>query len=422
VYVVALVAVHMIVLGVANILRVIAEIALAAPSGGFTGLPFVFADFNQPRELYREQASLAIALLAVGTPAWWWHIPSRPARGAGRRGARLGAAESVRPHRRVRHGTARLRLRTARASSSCSRAPRSAPATSRRLSWSRGRVAGSGGGAAAMALAAAIALAFHLRLSMADRRATLIAGRAAEIRHLASTRSLSWAFCSTTFSARRRSPTSGAASPTHSSRSPGRPPDPQPATRRRSPATAAAADARPGPSIRIARHHPSDRGWSCTLARTWIPQQRGLERGPDAEIERRSVIRKLAIYLIVFVSSSACLSRARSRCGHRPPAPRRSRRGAVHEPVARPGQPVSGLVIFGPMWLFHRRVIESDAARESEVGARCDHPPPLHVPDQRHRTCDGGDRRCWRFGRHRQPGPQHQHALRMTRPRRTPRS
>jgi len=74
VYIVALVAVHMIVLGVANLLRVFAEIALGAPSGGFTGLPFVFADFNRPRDLYREQASLAIALLLVGTPAWWWHF------------------------------------------------------------------------------------------------------------------------------------------------------------------------------------------------------------------------------------------------------------------------------------------------------------------------------------------------------------
>src|SRR3954469_8366022 len=74
VYVVALVAVHMIVLGVANILRVLAEIALNATSGGFTGLPFVFADFARPRDQYREQASLAIALLAVGTPAWWIHF------------------------------------------------------------------------------------------------------------------------------------------------------------------------------------------------------------------------------------------------------------------------------------------------------------------------------------------------------------
>src|SRR3979409_595211 len=71
-YVVRRVAVHMIVLGVANLLRVGAEIALNAPSGGFTGLPFVFNDFNYPRELYREQVSLAIALLVVGGPAWWF--------------------------------------------------------------------------------------------------------------------------------------------------------------------------------------------------------------------------------------------------------------------------------------------------------------------------------------------------------------
>src|SRR5439155_1595113 len=65
-YLVALVAIHMVVLAVANLLRVGAEIAMGAPSGGFTGLPFVFNEFNRPRELYREQASLAIALLVVG--------------------------------------------------------------------------------------------------------------------------------------------------------------------------------------------------------------------------------------------------------------------------------------------------------------------------------------------------------------------
>jgi len=70
-YIVALVAIHMVVLAVANLLRVGAEITMNAPSGGFTGLPFVFNDFNRARDLYREQASLAIALLAVGGPAWW---------------------------------------------------------------------------------------------------------------------------------------------------------------------------------------------------------------------------------------------------------------------------------------------------------------------------------------------------------------
>jgi len=40
-YIVALVAIHMVVLAVANLLRVGAEIAMNAPSGGFTGLPAV---------------------------------------------------------------------------------------------------------------------------------------------------------------------------------------------------------------------------------------------------------------------------------------------------------------------------------------------------------------------------------------------
>ncbi len=74
VYLVALVAVHMVVLGVANLLRVLAELALGATSGGFSGLPFLFADVSRARELYREQASLAIALLLVGGPAWWIHF------------------------------------------------------------------------------------------------------------------------------------------------------------------------------------------------------------------------------------------------------------------------------------------------------------------------------------------------------------
>src|SRR5207253_8860005 len=84
-YLVALVAIHMAVLAVANLLRVGAEIAIGAPSGGFTGLPFVFNEFSQPRDLYREHASLAIALLGVGLPAWV--IPFRLAQRAALRPA-----------------------------------------------------------------------------------------------------------------------------------------------------------------------------------------------------------------------------------------------------------------------------------------------------------------------------------------------
>ena len=64
-YLVALVAVHMVVLAVANLLRVGAEIAANATPGGFTGLPFVFTDLNQPGEVHRQQASLAVALLVA---------------------------------------------------------------------------------------------------------------------------------------------------------------------------------------------------------------------------------------------------------------------------------------------------------------------------------------------------------------------
>ena len=184
VYVVALVAVHMIVLGVANILRVLAELALGAPSGGFTGLPFVFADFNQPRDLYREQASLAIALLAVGTPAWWWHfrLAQRAARTVEER---VSAVRSLYIHTVVfvtallvfGYGQRALRLVLQGTTFGSGDG-----ATSFGLepNW-QARAAG----AAAMALAAAIVLAFHLRLSAGDRRASLITGRAAAIRHLA---------------------------------------------------------------------------------------------------------------------------------------------------------------------------------------------------------------------------------------------
>src|SRR5919201_218569 len=73
-YLVALVAVHMVVLAVANLLRVAGEILFHAPPGGFTGLPFIFADLNHPSDVYRQQASLAVALLVVGLPAWIIHF------------------------------------------------------------------------------------------------------------------------------------------------------------------------------------------------------------------------------------------------------------------------------------------------------------------------------------------------------------
>ena len=73
-YLVALVGVHMVVLAIANLLRVAVPRCTNATPGGFTGLPFVFTDLNQPGEVHRQQASLAVALLVVGLPAWLIHF------------------------------------------------------------------------------------------------------------------------------------------------------------------------------------------------------------------------------------------------------------------------------------------------------------------------------------------------------------
>ena len=184
-YLVALVAIHMAVLAVANLLRVGAEIAMGAPSGGFTGLPFVFNEFSQPRDLYREQASLAIALLVVGLPAWVIHfrVAQRAAlrsveeRGSALRSFYLHLVVFVTALLVFGYGQRALGLvlqgifigGNASFPSYFGLEPE----------WPA-RAAG----AAVMALTAAVVLGYHLSLSILDRRATLIGGRAASFRQL----------------------------------------------------------------------------------------------------------------------------------------------------------------------------------------------------------------------------------------------
>ena len=106
---------------------------------------------------------------------------------------------------------------------------------------------------------------------------------------------------------------------------------------------------------------------SCS-ARHLIPLQRGLLHGPDVEVERRSVVRKSAIYLVVFVSALAVLIAASfifASIGRR----------LLGDPLVEQfnslwhelGFPVITAVVFGTLWLFHRRVVESEAVRETEV-------------------------------------------------------
>ena len=363
VYIVALVAVHMIVLGVANLLRVLAEIALGAPSGGFTGLPFVFGDFNRPRDLYREQASLAIALLVVGTPAWWWHFRLAD-RAAAALEERASALRSLYVHTVVfvtallvfGYGQRVLRL----VLQGTSITPSNATFFPIEADW-QARAAG----AAAMALAAALALAFHLRLSARDRRAVAIDGRAAAVRHLALYALVVIGFLFATFTTGtvlmeiwQRVVDSFVTLP-GIERFPAAPPGLTPP---------------PRPSLDdILRNQLIDQlptivaGLALWLG-TWIPLQHGLTAATDADVERRSTLRKVAIYFIVLVSAAMALIGATASLAA-------VIQRALGDPIVDQttslwhdlAGPVTGLVVFAPMWLFHRRVVEAEAARESEV-------------------------------------------------------
>jgi hypothetical protein len=359
VYIVALVAIHMVVLGIANLLRVLAEMSLGAPSGGFTGLPFLFNDFSRPRELYREQASLAIALLLVGTPAWWWHfgMAQRAARSGEDRGSAL---RSLYVHLVVLvsallvfgYGQRALRLVLQGTTfggqySFFGLEPE----------W-LARAAGAG----AMALAAAAALAFHLRMSLADRRAVPIGGRAAEVRHLSLYALVVVGFTFAAFSTtetlgelfRRIAdafvPLAGLDKPTP-------------------PGVVAFGPSRDDQlRFQLLGAVPAIVAGLALWFGAWIPLQRGLTHGPDTEVERRSAVRKLAIYLIVLIAAVFMLVAATFALSS-------IVRRALGDPVVESytslwhdlGSSISGLAVFAPMWLFHRRVVEGEAERETEL-------------------------------------------------------
>src|SRR5437773_2181147 len=282
-YLVALVAIHMVVLAVANLLRVGAEIAMGAPSGGFTGLPFVFNEFNQPRELYREQASLAIALLVVGLPAWVIHF----------RVAQRAALRSV-----EERGSA---LRS-----------------------------------------------FYLHLVVF---VTAVIG-------------LFWAASTTVTTlagiwdriADAVAPIPGLTAP-----------------RQVPPGVVLVTP--PGPSrddllrFQLIGAVPGILAGLALWLSAWIPLQRGLRIAtPDGEIERRSVVRKLWIYLVVLVSALAVLLSATIALANvveriLGTTDREEFRNIQHDL----GFPVTNLLVFATVWFFYRRVVQADAARETEV-------------------------------------------------------
>ena len=370
-YLVALVAIHMVVLAVANLLRVGAELALGAPSGGFTGLPFVFNDFSQPRELYREQASLAIALLVVGLPAWIIHfrIAQRAAlhsveeRGSALRSFYLHLVVFVTALLVFGYGQRALRLvLQGTYLGDGSQFSQFGPgAFGLEADWPA-RAAG----AAAMALTAAGALAYHLGLSNQDRRAVTIAGRAAALRHLAlyglATIGLFWA-ASTTVStlAGIWGRIADAVAPIPGFSNQFVPPP--------------GVQVPPRPSqddqlrFQLIGAVPAILAGLALWLGTWIPLQRGLRAAtPDGEVERASVVRKLAIYLIVLVSALAVLLSATvavsSIVERILGTPGREEFRNIEHDL---GAPVTNLIVFATVWLFHRRVVQSEAARETAL-------------------------------------------------------
>lgn len=358
-YIVALVGIHMIVLAVANLLRVGAEIAMNAPSGGFTGLPFVFSDFNRPTELYREQASLAIALLVVGGPAWW--LSFRAADRAARRDVaqRASAIRSVYVHL-VIFVTALLVFGYGQRTLSLILQGTFAdalPGIFLEPAWPA-RAAGAG----AMVLSAAGALAYHVRLSIADRQAAIIGGRAAEVRHLAlyglAVIGLFFAAFSTAFTLQGLWDRVIADSLVTLDRGDffGPPLGLVPTRDEQL-------------RIQLVSQIPPILAGLALWLGTWLSLQRGLRRPTaDGEVERRSVVRKLAIYLIVglsaivvLVSTTFGVAAIIRRLLGDPFAERFT--SLVHDL----GFPVAFAIIFAPLWLFHRRVVESEAARETEL-------------------------------------------------------
>jgi hypothetical protein len=362
-YLVALVAVHMVVLGVANLLRVGAEIAIRAEPGGFTGLPFIFADLNYPNDVWRQQASLAVALLVVGLPAWLIHFgyAQRIARRAPE--DRASAWRSFHLHLVIfvtallvfGYGQRTLRL-LLQGVFFGGGAPFPPFAFGLEPQWAA-RAAGAG----AMALTAAAAFAYHLRVSTGDRRATLVAGRAATLRH--------FAFYGLTligiFGA--ASAAIGALSEIWQYMTDRLVPLPGLTNFGSYPPPA-------GPSredtlrFQMLGAVPAIVAGVALWLGTWLPLQRGIRSTPpDGDVERRSTFRKLAIYLVVFVSAVAVLASGafvltaiiRRLLGD----PVIEQYSSLYREI---GTPLIVVVIFGAIWIFYRRVVAAEAAREAE--------------------------------------------------------
>ena len=363
-YLVALVAIVMVVLGVANLLRVGAEVMLSAFPGSFTGLWFLFWSFaERPGTVAREQASLAIALIAIGAPVWLFHFR------AAERAARASVAERASAMRSLYlhavvfvtafavfgYGQRTLSLLLQGAFFG-GPSPFGPGAFGLDPQW-LARAAGAG----AMAVTAVPVLAYHLWLSSEDRRIALFSGRAAQLRHLALyglvVVGLAWgSYSAINILTQIWEYTSDQIF------NPGTTSGPPPGFPQRFPSreeflTFNLLGVAPGIVA----------GFALWLG-TWIPLQRGVRGAtPGAEIERRSSIRKLVVYLIVLFSAVGVLldgTLALTAIGRRFLGdPIVERFTTLYREV---GTPIVAVVVLGAVWIFYRRVVAIDAGLETE--------------------------------------------------------
>jgi hypothetical protein len=354
-YVVMLVAIHMIVLGVANLLRVGAEIALGAPSGGFTGLPFVFADLDRPRDQYREQASLAIALLLVAVPAWYLHY--RAADAAARRSAieRGSALRSVYVQIVIfvtallvfGYGQRVLRL----AAVAWVNGPVTAPFSFNEPDW-----IARAAGAFVMVVAAAGALVFHVRMASADRASVPLSSRAAELGHLAryALAVIGLAFFSFSLASLLSTLWQQLFFPFPE---PSFPPGVVPANVPQRPTQDQIL------RFTIANALPAIVCGVGLWAAAWVRAERAVRAGPPGP----PITRRILVYVVIAVSALAVLFSLTSAIAL--VLARALGDRTTDENLGRElGSSVPFAVVFAVVWWYHRRVVEGDAARETEAG------------------------------------------------------
>jgi hypothetical protein len=347
-YLVALVAIHMAVLGIANLLRIAAEVALHASSGGFTGLPFVFVDYNQPQRIYLQQLSLALALALVGGAGWaiHWGLAERAARrapaerGAGMRSVYLTLVQLVTALLVFAYGVAVISGLV----SGLLGQPLATYSQEPTLHWNPGFGADFLAGMAgqlSMVIAAGAVLVYHLRVGWTDRQAVPVGGEAAGLRrlrvYLLSAIGLgSFAFSlAAVLSSLWRS---------------------------QFPETSSSFDLL-GSLIYALPFAVA--GLPLWLA-NWFPAQRlAGGSGFEADAERESTLRRVLLYGVVLVSGAAALI---ALAGALSDLVRRllgDNSGTGILPGA--GPPLAYIAVFGAAWWLHRRAIERDASLQVRV-------------------------------------------------------